>query len=157
MIFQGPKGHKCVKYTCSMETVQQNGRFTVFSLNSTLIYSILFECIHTLRATLVAVIFLLSELCLFNPGLTKMAQIQDYPQKMRLYRRLYRIYFDCLLIFMIPCNCKLVIFFAKSLNKQLIDYIQDSWLSLTLESPYFKGFMSLLKSHPLWITLYVKV
>ena len=24
-------GHKCVKYTCSMETVQQNGGFKLFS------------------------------------------------------------------------------------------------------------------------------
>ena len=33
MIFQGPKGYiaKYVKYTCSMETVQQNGRFKLFS------------------------------------------------------------------------------------------------------------------------------
>ena len=32
-MFQGPKGYiaKYVKYTCSMETVQQNGRFTLFS------------------------------------------------------------------------------------------------------------------------------
>ena len=32
-MFQGPKGYidKYVKYTCSMETVQQNGRFTPFS------------------------------------------------------------------------------------------------------------------------------
>ena len=45
MIFQGPKGykHKYVKYTCSMETVQQNGRFTLFSSKfPSNIYSILF-------------------------------------------------------------------------------------------------------------------
>ena len=35
--------HKYVKYTCSMETVQQNGRFTLFSSKfSSNIYSILF-------------------------------------------------------------------------------------------------------------------
>ena len=38
-MFQGPK----VKYTCSMETVQQNGRFTLFSSKlPSNIYSILF-------------------------------------------------------------------------------------------------------------------
>ena len=32
-MFQGPKGYMLyVKYTCSMETVQQNGRFTLFSI-----------------------------------------------------------------------------------------------------------------------------
>jgi len=34
-MFQGPKGYITqicdVKYTCSVETVQQNGRFTLFS------------------------------------------------------------------------------------------------------------------------------
>ena len=31
-----------MKYTCSMETVQQNGRFTLFLVNSTLIYILFF-------------------------------------------------------------------------------------------------------------------
>ena len=30
--------HKYVSYTCSMETVQQNGRVTLFPVNSSLIY-----------------------------------------------------------------------------------------------------------------------
>ena len=34
--------HKYVKYTCSMETVQQNGRFTLFSGKFLSIYSILY-------------------------------------------------------------------------------------------------------------------
>ena len=38
----GPKGYKYVKYTCSMETVQQNGRFTLFSSIFLSIYSILY-------------------------------------------------------------------------------------------------------------------
>ena len=39
MIFQGPKGYLAqIKYTCSMETVQKNGRFTPFLVNSTLTY-----------------------------------------------------------------------------------------------------------------------
>ena len=45
-MFQGPKGYiaKYVKYTCSMETVQQNGRFTFFSNKfHSNIYSILFD------------------------------------------------------------------------------------------------------------------
>ena len=33
-----------MKYTCSMETVQQNGGFTFFRVNSTLYLSILFDC-----------------------------------------------------------------------------------------------------------------
>ena len=40
-MFQGPKGYIAqiyVKYTCSMEKLQQNGRFTLFLVNSTLIY-----------------------------------------------------------------------------------------------------------------------
>ena len=44
-MFQGPKGlkRKYVKYTCSMETVQQNGRFTLFSSNfHSNVYSILY-------------------------------------------------------------------------------------------------------------------
>ena len=45
-MFQGPKGYiaKICKYTCSMETVQQNGRFTLFSSKFHFnIYSILFD------------------------------------------------------------------------------------------------------------------
>ena len=34
--------HKYVKYTCSMETVQQNGRFTLFSSKFLSIYPILY-------------------------------------------------------------------------------------------------------------------
>ena len=39
-MFQGPKGYiaQYVKYTCSMETVQQNGRFTLFLVISPLTY-----------------------------------------------------------------------------------------------------------------------
>ena len=48
--------------------------------------------------------------------------IQGYPQRMRLQRRLYRIYTVCFRLFTIPFNCKLVSNFAKSLNKPLQDY-----------------------------------
>ena len=44
-MFQGPKGDiaQICKYTCSMETVQQNGPFTLFSSKfHSNIYSILF-------------------------------------------------------------------------------------------------------------------
>ena len=43
-MFQGPKGYIAqVKYTCSKETVQQNGRFTLFSSKfPSNIYSVLF-------------------------------------------------------------------------------------------------------------------
>ena len=48
MMFQAQKVklQKYVKYTCSMETVQQNGRFTLFSSGHSNIYSIffVFEC-----------------------------------------------------------------------------------------------------------------
>ena len=47
MIFQGPKGYVaqiCEVYTCSMETVKQNGRCTPFSSKFHCnIYSILFD------------------------------------------------------------------------------------------------------------------
>ena len=40
---QKVKEHKYVKYTCSMESVQQNGRFTLFSSKfHSNIYSILY-------------------------------------------------------------------------------------------------------------------
>jgi len=43
-MFQAQKiiKRKYVKYTCSMETVQQNGRFTLFLVNSPLIYILFF-------------------------------------------------------------------------------------------------------------------
>ena len=44
-MFQGPKGYvaQCLKYTCSMVTIQQNGRFTLFSSKfPSNIYSVLF-------------------------------------------------------------------------------------------------------------------
>ena len=49
-MFQGPKGYITqicdVKYTCSVETVQQNGRFILFSSKfPSNIYSILFDFI----------------------------------------------------------------------------------------------------------------
>ena len=44
MAQQGIK-HKYVKYTCSMETVQQNGRFTLFLANSSLY--ILFSMVYS--------------------------------------------------------------------------------------------------------------
>ena len=60
MIFQGPKGYidKYVKYTCSIETVQQNDRFTLFSNKfPSNIYSILYGCLFCLmRVAGVAVI-----------------------------------------------------------------------------------------------------
>ena len=49
--------------------------------------------------------------------------IQGYPQRMRLQRRLYGFYTDCFLMFRIPCNCKFVYFFVKSLHKPLDNYI----------------------------------
>ena len=83
--------------------------------------------------------------------------IQGYPQRIRLQRRLYGIYTVCFLIFMIPCNCKLVFFFAKSSFKSLDYYIQGRILNLSLESTNIKSVCSSLQSHPLWITLYDNV
>ena len=40
---QQVKWHKYVKYTCSMETVHQNGRITLFSSKFLSIYSILYD------------------------------------------------------------------------------------------------------------------
>ena len=83
--------------------------------------------------------------------------LQGNPQRMRLQRRLYGIYTVCFLIFMIPCNCKLVFFFAKSSFKSLDYYIQGRILNLSLESTNIKSVCSSLQSHPLWITLYDNV
>ena len=47
-MFQKVIKHKYVKYTCSMETVQQNGRFTLFSSKfPSDIYSVLLEFFPT--------------------------------------------------------------------------------------------------------------
>ena len=72
--------------------------------------------------------------------------IQGYPQRMRLHRRLYRMYTVCFLIFMIPCNCKLVYLLFKLLNMYVKDSIQGIRLNLTLESSYLKSFRSSLQS-----------
>ena len=62
--------------------------------------------------------------------------------------------FYCLFpLFKIPWNCKPVSFFVKSFYKLLKYNTKGSWLSLTLESSYFKRFRSSLQSHPLWVTL----
>ena len=50
--------------------------------------------------------------------------IQGHPQRMRLQGRLYGIYTVRFLIFMIPCNSKLVSIFVKTFKKPLKDYIQ---------------------------------
>ena len=42
-----------MKYTCSMETVQQNGRFTLFSIKFLSIYSILYGYIYLLVCRLI--------------------------------------------------------------------------------------------------------
>ena len=55
---------------------------------------------------------------------------------------------------MIPCNFKLVLFFAKSFNKPLKGYIKDRRLNLTLGLSYYVSFSSSLQSHSLWVTLY---
>ena len=55
---------------------------------------------------------------------------------------------------MIPCNFKLVLFFAKSFKKPLKGYIKDRRLNLTLGLSYYVSFSSSLQSHSLWVTLY---
>ena len=50
--------------------------------------------------------------------------IQGYPQRMRLQRRLYRIYTVYFHIFRILCNLKLVSFVAMAINWSLKDNIQ---------------------------------
>ena len=42
--------------------------------------------------------------------------MQDYPESMRIQRRLYGIYFVCFLVFMIPFNYKLLSFFVKTID-----------------------------------------
>ena len=43
---------------------------------------------------------------------------------MRRQRRLYEIYTACFFVFMIPCNCKHVSFFVKSLKLAIKFYIK---------------------------------
>ena len=82
---------------------------------------------------------------IFSTFILQITYIQRYPQRMRLQKRLYGIFTVCFLIYMIPCNCKLVSFFAKSLNKPL----KDRRLNLTLGSLCFKSSRTSLQSHPL--------
>ena len=49
--------------------------------------------------------------------------LQGYPQRMRLQRRVNRIYTVCFRTFLTACNCELVYFFVKSINRQAKDYI----------------------------------
>ena len=62
------------------------------------------------------------------------------------------IYYVTFLIFMIPCNYKLVFFFAKSLKKALKDYIQGRRLNLTLKSSNFfpKTFLAVTRKYQLY-------
>ena len=75
------------------------------------------------------------------------------PQRMRLQRQLYGFYTVIFLIVLVPWNCKLVSFFAKSLNKPVKDFIQGRRPKLTLKLPYLKYVKSSLRSHPLGETL----
>ena len=59
-------------------------------------------------------------------------QVQGYPQRMRLQRRLYRRYTVYFLIFKTLCNFKLVSSVAMSINKPLKDLIQSRRLNLSL-------------------------
>jgi len=84
-------------------------------------------------------------------GLIWTFMLQDYPQRMRLERRLYGICTVILLKFMIPCNCKQVSFYVKSLNYS--EYMYNMYISLIypFESSYFKSLRSSLRSYPLWV------
>ena len=63
-----------------------------------------------------------------------------------LQRRLYGMYTVCLLILIIPCNCKLV----KSLTRLYLRRKHD----FTLKPSYLMSFKSSLQSpHLLWVTL----
>ena len=79
--------------------------------------------------------------------------LQDYHLRMRLQRRLYGIYIVCFLIFMIPCNYKLLSFFVNSLNKSF----KGRRLNFNLEKSYLTSFKPSLKSHSLWVTLYIVI
>ena len=66
--------------------------------------------------------------------------------------RLQRIMQSVSLYFLltIPCNCKLVSFFAKLLNKSFKDNIQCKKFSLTLKLSNYTSFRSSLKYHLFW-------
>ena len=57
----------------------------------------------------------------FSESLDKhLCKLQGYPNVWD-FRRLYRIFTVCFLIFLVPCNCKLDSYSAKSLIKPLKD------------------------------------
>ena len=53
---------------------------------------------------------------------------------------------------MVSCNCKLISFFTKSLNKPLNYFIPGSRLNSTFKSSYLKSLRSSFNSHSLWVT-----
>ena len=81
--------------------------------------------------------------------------VQGYPQRIILQRRLYGINTACFLIFRISCNYKCICFYAQSLERPYM-HIHGRILYLTLEMLYLKSCRSSLQSHPLWVTMYMK-
>ena len=68
-----------MKYTCSMETVQQNGRFTLFSSKFLSIYSILY--VYNRSSSLIAIIFKAWNLQSTNKQIRLEIQIHEYFKK----------------------------------------------------------------------------
>ena len=64
--------------------------------------------------------------------------IKGYPQRMGLQWLWSWIFTICSLIYVFPCNYKLLFFFAKSSNKPYIDHIQGRRLNFNLGSAYLK-------------------
>ena len=81
--------------------------------------------------------------------------ILGYPQRMRLQKRLYRIYTVCFLIITIPFSFKTVSSLAKSSKKPLKDHFQGRRLNLTMRWSNFNNFCSYLQSYIFWVTLYI--
>ena len=73
--------------------------------------------------------------------------------RMRLQRRLDRIYTVNFLIFTILCNLKLVSFFLHSSIS--IKRLYEAQNTLTFVSSYYMRVKSALQSDPLWVTQHI--
>ena len=118
---QKVKEHKYVKYTCS--TVQQNGRFTLFSSKFHSMYN-LFSLIES-----------------FVEGTNKLLGL--YPQRMRLQRRLCGIYSDFFSTFKVPRIIILSYLFFKLFNyRSLEDVFKIKRPNLTFKTSFLRNFIS---------------
>ena len=132
-----------MKYTWSVETVQQNGRFKLFSNKFYSSIYILFSLNMALRLaefkkrslTLVKSDWTtLNYKTIFATWIDMKSHFLDGGIKMRIQRRLEQNYPVNILIFMNVHCCKLVQLWAKSISIPYTDYISGGTSNLILKS-----------------------